>query len=171
MVARQLENQPSVGNIEQPDLGSRSVPATFERKDTTFTDTFDVGPTGATFRVPSRGTPTDGVSVQISANSVEQLVKVSIGYSTGSVTLKAGTPSGTVLVLKTTPGVTFRNYVTIGVSFPPNPKYKTLVGYAIDQEGRLRPVDLIDLDMKQGRVSFLTFQPLMLTWVYIDKVH
>lgn len=148
---------------------SQKTPAVFERRHTTMTDTFDVGSAGATLRVADRGTPTDGVVVEIPPRSIDEPTRVEIGYSTGALSVQAGTPSGVVLVVTTTPEVTFQNYVTIRVSFPPNPSHQSLVGYAIDAEGRLRPIDLIDLDMQQGRVSFLTFRPLSLTWIYIDN--
>jgi len=151
-----------------PGSYGQPMAALFERKSTTFTDTFDVGPAGGAFRVPVRGVPNDSMNVRIPANAVEKPISVSLGYSTGSLKLNAGIPSGIVLVLKTTPVVTFSREVTIGVFFPPNTKHKGVVGYEIDPQGRLRPLDLIDLDMKDGRVSFLTFKPLTLTWVYID---
>lgn len=143
--------------------------AYFVKKDMKFTDTFETGPAGGTFRVPIRGTPTDGVLLQLPETSVDRPIRLAIGYCTGKTKLSAGTPSGVVLVIRSDPESTFQHPLRICVSFLPNPKHMTLVGYAIDQEGRFRPIDEVDLDMKLGRVSFLTFQPLTLTWAYVDR--
>lgn len=147
----------------------QSMGAHYEKKDTTFTATFESGPGGGTFTVPIRGAPTDGVSLQLPEKAVEHPITLAVGYCTGKTRVAAGTPSGIVLVVRSTPEVVFQRPLKISVSFPPDPKHVTLVGYAINQEGRFRPIDLVDLDMKKGRVSFLTFQPLTLTWTYIDR--
>jgi hypothetical protein len=136
---------------------------------TTVTDTFEVGPSGGNFKVPVRGAPTDGVSLQVPENAVDRQVTVSLGYSTAPVKVNAGTPAGVVFIVGVNPEVTLQQPLRIGVSFQPNSKYLTLVGYKVSAEGRLRPVDTVDLDMKAGRATFLTFQPLSLTWVYVTR--
>ncbi len=155
--------------ILPPASAGQSMGAYFEKKDTTFTATFDIGPAGGTFTVPIRGTPTDGVSLQLPEKAVDHPISLAVGYCTGKTRVAAGTPSGVVLVVKSAPGITFQRPLKISVSFPPDRKHVALVGYAINEEGRFRPIDLVDLDMKLGRVSFLTFQPLTLTWTYIDR--
>ena len=52
--------------------------------------------------------------------------------------------------------------------FPPSSRHTALVGYAIDSQGRFRPIDSVDVDMKLGHATFLTYQPLTFTWAYID---
>ncbi len=149
--------------------GGQPMGAYFERKDTVFTGRFETGPTGGLFRVPILGTPTDGVFLDLPEKAVEKPISLSVGYCTGSLKLRAGTASGIVLTIKTSPEVTFQQPLRIGVSFTPSSKHMGLVGYAISDEGRLRPIDILNLDMKKGRATFLSFQPLTLTWAYIDR--
>ncbi len=149
--------------------GGQPVGAGAGKDRTTITDTFEVGPAGGTFQVPVRGTPTDGLSLLVPAKAVEQPVSLSIGYSTEAVKIRAGTAAGVVFVVKLTPEVTLLQPLRIGVKFPPDSRHLTLVGYKVSAEGRLRPVDTVDLDMKAGRATFLTFQPLSLTWAYVER--
>jgi hypothetical protein len=171
MLPQYWESHHSSSPTELPIVSgtdSQIVPAHFENGTTTFTYTFDAGPAGGIFRVPVQGTPVDGVSVQIPPTAVGQTIRVSIGYSTGSLKLNEGVPSGVVIVMKMTPAVTLQRSIAISISFPPNPHHKLLVGYEIAADGRLRPLDLLSMDMKEGLASFSTFHSLSMTWVYIE---
>jgi hypothetical protein len=150
-------------------LAGDSLPAHYEKHATTFTDTFETGPIGGTFTTPRRGVPSDGITLRVPEKAVEGPVSLGIGYSTGVLRLRAGTPSGVVIVIGANRPVTFRRPLEISISFIPNPKHITLVGYAIDAIGHLRPVDVIKVDMAAGHASFLANQPVSLTWVYIDR--
>jgi hypothetical protein len=135
---------------------------------TTITDEFEVGPAGGAFRSRASGNPAEGVSLQLAENAVVKPVKLSLGYATAAPKIRAGLGSGVVLVVVATPDVTFEQPLTIGVSFTPNAKYKGLVGYRIEPDGGgLRPIDLLDVDLKTGKATFSTFQPLRFTWVYL----
>jgi hypothetical protein len=151
-------------------VGARpAMKAHFEKRDTTFTDMFETGPEGGTFTVPVRGKPTDRASFQVPEKAVDRVVRLSVGYCTGKTRLAAGTPSDVVLVLKAIPDVEFQRPVRITAVFPPDRRYLTVVGYSIDREGHFRPIDLAERDMAAGRVSFLTFRPLTLTWAYVER--
>lgn|GEM_PF-6663930 len=153
----------------QTGCAGPSMPAHYEKRETTVTDTFESGPEGGTFQAPLRSLPTDGVSLELPRHSIDQPVMLSIGYCMGDIRLAAGTPAGVVLSIGAEPLPRFRQPLKIHVTFRPDPAFQTLVGYAIDEQGAFHAIDLIDLDMKQGRVTFLTFQPLTLTWAYIRR--
>jgi hypothetical protein len=133
------------------------------------TDHFTAGPSGLTYIVPMRGTPTDGASITFPRDSLTKQIDVSIGYVDQKIEVKEGTPSGIVLRLEASPDVEFARAVTIGISFRPKADYKVVVGYAIDEEGRLRPMDLVGVDMKLGQAAFSTFKPVTFTWVYVGR--
>lgn len=143
--------------------------AHFEKTGTTFTDTFEVGPAGGTFRIPVRGKPTDRVVLELTAKAIDQPVRLRIGHCSGRTKVATGTPSHIVLTIETSPAVTFEKPLRISVSFPPDARYSTLVGYAIEENGRFRSLDLADLDVNTGRASFLTFRPVTFTWVYVAR--
>jgi len=155
--------------VPQTGCAGPSMPAHYDKHETIVTDTFESGPDGGTFQPPLRGLPTDGVSLELPKHSVNQPVTLSLGYCKGDIHLAAGTPAGVVLSIGAKPQPRFQQPLKILVMFRPDPKYQTLVGYAIDETGRFHSIDLVDLDMKQGRVTFLTFQPLTLTWAYVGR--
>jgi hypothetical protein len=154
-----------------PTAGCAGPPmgAHFEKRQTTVTDTFETGASGGTFASPSRGLPTDGVRLQLPERAVDRTISLSLGYSKGEMHVAAGIPSGVVLAIGAAPADRFEQPLKISVTFQPSAKYQTLVGYAIDEQGRFHTIDIVDLDMKEGRVSFLTFQPLTFTWVYVER--
>lgn len=154
-----------------PSTGCAGPPmgAHFEKRETTLTDTFETGAAGGTFESPSRGLPTDGVRLQLPEKAVDRPISLSLGYCKGEMRVAAGISSGVVLAVGSAPADRFEQPLKISVTFQPNSKYQTLVGYAIDAEGRFHTIDIADLDMKQGRVSFLTFHPLTFTWVYVER--
>lgn len=133
------------------------------------TDTFETGPRGGTFTVPARGAPTDRVTLDLPEKAVDEPVRLAVGYCTGDTKLAAGIPSRVVLVVDVTPEMRLEQPLKITVSFPPDDRYTALVGFAIDANGRFRPIDLVELDLKNGRASFLTFRPLTFTWAYIER--
>ncbi len=159
----------AIGTAVAAACCGQQMAAHFEKKGTVLTDTFEAGPGGVVFEAPVRGTSTDGVTLQLPPKAVEVPIRLSLGYCTGSLKVITGKASGVVLTIKTEPAVTFQNPLKIGVSFPPNSKYQGLIGFAIDAEGRLRPIDIADRDMARGHASFLTFQPITFTWIYIEK--
>lgn len=143
--------------------------AHYEKRETIVTDTFESGSGGGSFRVPMRGLPSDDVTLELPKDAVDQPVTLTVGYCKGELHLAAGTPSGVVLAVGATPRPRFQQPLKIKVRFRPDPKNQTLVGYAIDEQGRLHSIDLVDLDMEEGNVTFLSFQPLTLTWAYIGR--
>jgi hypothetical protein len=147
----------------------QSMSAHFDRRETIITDTFDAGPEGGTFESPVRGLPTDGVKLQLPGKAVDRPIPLSLGYCKGEIRVVSGKPSGVVLTVGAAPADRFEQPLKISVTFPPSPKYQILVGYSIDAEGRFHTIDIGDVDMKQGRVTFLTFQPLTFTWVYVER--
>lgn len=147
----------------------RMTPAGFEKKSTVFTSRFETGPGGGRYQVEARGTPSDGMTLELPPGAVDRSVTLSAGYATGKTRLNAGTPSNVVLIVKVEPDVTFEQPLRIGVVFPAGSKHLGVVGYAIDEQGRFRPIDLADRDMKRGRASFLTFHGLMFTWAYLER--
>jgi hypothetical protein len=147
----------------------QNMGAHFEKKETVITDTFDAGPDGGTFQSPVRGLPTDGVKLQLSAKAVDRHIPLSLGYCKGDIRVATGTPSGVVLTIDAAPADHFEEPLKISLTFPPNAKYLTLVGFIIDATGRFHTLDLVDLEMNQGRVTFLTFRPVTFTWVYVER--
>ena len=142
-------------------------PAHFERGQDVPVTTVQVRPQGATLSTGTTGTPVDGITVEIPADALERETAVTLAYNTGTLSLPRGEGSGVFLRL-TAEGIgEFRQPVTIRIrcDLQRHPDV-VVVGYAIDAKGRLRAVDTESQDNQAGTVTFSTFVPLLLTWVY-----
>jgi hypothetical protein len=143
-------------------------PAHYVYGNTVILHEFDVGSDGGTFVVEKTNTVLDGTVVEVPPGSLKKRIVISLGYDDGRLDLKAGKGSGIVLVLSASGGVTsFDKAVKITVNFDASIKPITIIGYAIDRTGALRPIDTITSLKSRGIVSFYTFKPLTLTWVYV----
>ena len=142
-------------------------PAHFEHGQDVPVATAHVRPQGATLNTGTTGTPVDGITVEIPADAVEQETTVTLAYNTGTLSLPRGEGSGVFLRLTAAGIGEFRQPVSIHVRYDAQRhRNAVVVGYAIDAKGRLRAVDTEALDSPAGTVTFSTFVPLLLTWVY-----
>lgn len=151
------------------NCAGQSMGAHFDKTETIITDTFETGPEGGAYQSPARGLPTDGVKLQLPEKALDRRIPLTLGYCKGAIRVVSGKPSGVVLIVGAAPADRFEQPLKISVTFPPSPKYQIVVGYSIDAEGRFHTIDIGDVDMKQGRAEFLTFQPMTFTWVYVER--
>lgn len=144
-----------------------SAPAHFERGQEIPVATAQVGPKGATLSTGNHGTPVDGITVEIPAGALEQETTVTLAYNTGTLSLPSGEGSGVFLRLAVDRVNTFQQLVTIRVRYDAKRHADAVVvGYAIDAKDRLCSVNTESQDRPAGTVTFSTFVPLLLTWVY-----
>ena len=108
------------------------------------------------------------VSVRVPPAALARDVQIDVEWKEEIVPVRRGVPSGVVIALRTTPAVEFREAIQIHVRFPPRVRGGTLVGYEIQPDGRLRPLDVLGVNAKEGHATFLTFHALKFTWVYPD---
>jgi hypothetical protein len=132
---------------------------------------FEIDSQGGSFTVKNTNTPVDGVSIEVPPGALKKRVVMSIGYNKGHLNLSAGEASGVVLVLRVSNNInSFEKPFKIIAHFDPSIKPMSIIGYAIDEKGSLRPIDTISKLKAQGVVAFYTFRPLMFTWVYVHNV-
>ena len=144
-----------------------SAPAHFERGQEIQVTAAQVGPKGATLSTGNHGTPVDGITVEIPAGALEQETTVTLSYNTGTLAVNSGECSGVFLRVAADRVSTFRKLVTIRVRYDAQQRPNVVVvGYAIDAKDRLRSVNTESQDRPAGTVTFSTFVPLLLTWVY-----
>jgi hypothetical protein len=126
-----------------------------------------VGPQGAVLRTGKTGTPVDNISVEIPAGALTKETTITLSYNTGKLSLPRGDGSGAFLRISAGTVAEFDEPIKIQVSYDPvRWKGRVLVGYAIDEKGRLASVDSGAIDSKAGTASFTTLVPLLFTWVY-----
>ena len=142
-------------------------PAHFEHGQDVPVTSAPVRPQGATLSTGTIGTPVDGITVAIPADALERETAVTLAYNTGTLSLPRGEGSGVFLQLTAVGVHEFRQPVTIRIRYDVQRHPDVVVvGYAIDAKGRLRAIDTEAQDNKVGTVTFSTFVPLLLTWVY-----
>jgi len=128
-----------------------------------------VGPSGATLRIDSSGTPVDGITVEIPAGALARDVTVKLSYDTGTLTLTKGQASGVYLRVSAESVKEFREPIRINIRFDPvRWKGYAVAGYGVDAQGRLEAVDAGPKDYDKGVASFTTLVPLLFTWVYAE---
>jgi hypothetical protein len=126
-----------------------------------------VGPRGATLDAGQRGTPIDGLVVEIPPGALKREIPVKLSYNTGKLTLPFGRSSGVFLGLSADDIKEFDQAVTIRIRYNATTNQSlVVVGYAIDSKGRLRAVNAGSQDGKAGTASFSTYVPMLFTWVY-----
>ncbi|HAX90979.1 MAG TPA: hypothetical protein DCY07_02060 [Rhodospirillaceae bacterium] len=129
----------------------------------------DIGAKGAALAVQQSGTPLDGLVLDVPAGAFPRDGKITIGYNNGTLKLNTGTPSGQVAVIDFGGVQALEKPVTIRVSYAKTEQVSGVVGYAIDDRGRLEPVTLSRIDPDLNVAEFSTFVPLVFTWVYLES--
>jgi len=152
----------------QGDIMAGSIkPSHYEHGHTIYVKSLKVSVSGGLIEINNTGTPVDGTVIEIPKGALEKEVNFSVGYDDGILNLRSGKESGTVIVLSTTPEISFQKPVTIKIRFNPSISPRTIVGYDIDKRGSLHSLDIGSINIDRGVVSFYTYKPLMFTWVYI----
>jgi hypothetical protein len=141
--------------------------AAFERGKDVEVVSLRVGPQGATLNAGQSGSPIDGLVVEIPPGALKREITVKLLYNTGKLSLPKGQGSGIFLGLSADEVREFEKPVTIRIRYDAS-RHQCLVvvGYAIDNKGRLRAVNSGAQDVKAGTASFSTLIPLLFTWVY-----
>jgi len=148
-------------------VSAMSAPAHFERGKEVPVTTAQVGVKGATLSTGNAGTPVDGITVEIPAGAFDRETTVTLSYNTGTLSVPSGECSGVFLGFAAGQVNTFRQLVSIRVRYDPqHHPGAVVVGYCIDSKDRLRAVNTDAQDNKAGTVTFSTYVPLLLTWVY-----
>jgi len=142
-------------------------PSHYEHGHTIYVKSLKAGSSGNLIEINNTQTPVDGTTIEIPKGALEKEVKFSVGCDDGILNLRSGKGSGTVLVLSTSPEVSFKKPVTIKIKFNTSINPRTIVGYEIDKLGFLHSLDIESIEKDSGFVSFYTYKPLMFTWVYI----
>lgn len=143
--------------------------AYYEFGHTSIVKTFQVGKTGGVINVSGTKTPADGVMVDFPAGILEKETTLSIGYNDGKIeNVQIGKFSDHAIVLLTEGSLGFENGgVRITVPYDPSMKPDAINGYSINDQGLIRPIDVISWDKENHRVTFLTFEaPLMIIWEF-----
>jgi hypothetical protein len=122
---------------------------------------------GGTFKIEKSAAPIEGIIIEIPEGALDKEEKISLGYNDGHLELRAGKSSGVVFIFRTDPETSFLKPVKIVIPYQKNLDPLGVTGYAIDEKGHLHLVDTAGMDKTAGTVSFYTFKPLLLTWVYI----
>ena len=129
---------------------------------------FNVDSKGGTFKISEADTPINNVSIEIPYEALEKEITISIGYNDGKLIPRTGKSSGVILVIESDKKtVKFKKHITITLSYDTSVNPKWIIGYQIDNNGKLHAVDTGKMDREFGTISFYSFKTLMMTWVYI----
>lgn len=124
-----------------------------------------VGAAGGTIEVTDADSPLYGTRVEFPAGALAGGNAVSIGVNPGTLFPNSGVFSGVILSLNLSQEKTFSLPVRISVRFAGDPELVP-VPYYIDDNGRLNPVQLVEIDREGGYFVFETFHASLFTWIY-----
>jgi uncharacterized protein YfaP (DUF2135 family) len=138
-------------------------PVTFTPGDNVTVASKEITTTGGAIEAGSSGTPIDGIQVQFPAGALPTDTNISLGYNIGILTPNEGTYAGVALILDTGNITQFDQPVTITIPFTDTDT--TPVPYYVDSEGKLRPMQLIEIDRTAKTFTFQTFHASWFTWI------
>jgi hypothetical protein len=139
--------------------------AQFNRGNTTWSGHLDVGPAGGTLAIDAHKRGFQQFSVHIPADAVQTETRFAVGFNDGAFKPVTGEASGTVVVIDSGAVRTFRQPVTITLQRDRATHKGVPVGFALDDNGKVRLLDLA-FDRSSGKLTVYTFRPLTFTWVY-----
>ena len=131
--------------------------------------TFLADSTGGSFEIDNLNTPIDGTIITVPPGALKNKTSIAIGYNDGILKLLSGKSSGVIIILKSEHKISFDKPLMITVRFDPSINRGHIIGYEIDEKGFLHSVDTGAINKTLGTVSFYTFKPIILTWVYIAE--
>ena len=159
-------SSPKHATLEGNSMSNPSA-AYFQPGHTTIVKSIKVGEQGGVLKVTDTGTPADGTVIDIPKGALSKDVTLSFGYNDGKVeNISEGKSSDIILVLSTEPSISFQQPVKVTVQYSSSIKPIVIVGYSSDDKGRLHLIDMGSWDKKHNQVTFMTFQPIMFTWIY-----
>lgn len=125
-----------------------------------------IGEEGGEIKIENSQTPLDGFVVSFPSGVFEKTENVSIGYNDGFFeNLPAGKPTGKTIVI-TIDGLEVEGLkLPISISFSSD--LKQVMGYAIDSEGHLSPIDTVAYNPLA--LSYTFVPKTIITWVYVDN--
>ncbi|HEX3045862.1 MAG TPA: hypothetical protein VHY08_13980 [Bacillota bacterium] len=152
------------GNNNTSQVNSNNKPITFASGNNIPVTSTMIEVTGGTIEIGNLGTPIDGVKVEFPAGALPADSNVSVGYDTGLLAPNAGSYSGALLNLDVQNTKDFDQPVSITAPLPDADKIP--VPYYVDNNGKLHPVQLIEVDRTNMTFTFQTFHASWYTWIY-----
>ncbi len=129
---------------------------------------FEVDEQGGLFKIERSNTAADGIVIEVPVQALKRSVTVSVGLNDGKLYVPSGKTCGIVLVIDVSDEVKrFDRPLKITSKISAEKNMISVVGYTIDDEGRLHTLDTIFNNKSPDVVSFYTFRPVTLTWVQI----
>lgn len=129
---------------------------------------FKVGNEGGIYIIDGTNSELDGTIIQIPPKALNRKITISVGYNDGSIKIKSGKRSNIILVLEASNNLKkFLKPIKIILKIDKDINPLAVIGYKIDKNGRLHAIDTIYDQKNGGEIQFLTYVPLMMTWVYI----
>jgi hypothetical protein len=143
-------------------------PAHFDHGAARILRTANIGTAGGTLEVLDARVSPDRVVITIPPGAVTKDVTFTVGFDDGKLIGATGVPSAEAVFISAESVQSFAVPVELRVDYRRSTAPKTIVGYAVDTGGQLRPIDLLFLDRQRATVTFATFRPLTFIWLYIE---
>lgn len=126
-----------------------------------------IDPKGRTILIDGTGTELDGVRIVVPPGAVEREGTIDIGYDTGHIKRTKGAPSGIALCIESKD---FNEYlhpleITIPLTMSAT-EYRVVLGFMINKYQKLDSAMMTAIDEEKKTVTFITYVPIMMTWVY-----
>lgn len=154
--------------LPKPDSG----PAHFARGNDVLITSKKIGAHGEIIVIENTKTPLDGTTIEIPAGAVNEEITLALSYNTGEFrSLPTGKASEAVIKFAFDRLPEFKNPAIIHAKYDATTNTDAVVvGYSINEEGRIRPIDAAVQDSKAGTVDFYIFEPGTYTWIFTDKM-
>jgi hypothetical protein len=144
----------------------KDAPAKFNVGNTKLIKTQTVGSGGGEIRIENSNTPIDGFIIGFQPGTLETATEVSISYKDGSFeSLPSGKPTGRTLGMKIKKIESGNLKFPVSISFSSDSKL--VMGYSIDPDGHLHPIDTPSYN---PLVTSYTFLPdATITWIFLGN--
>lgn len=131
-----------------------------------------IGPAGGEVRVTDPASPVFGTVVVVPPGALNRDVPVSIELENTLPFVRSGKPWGVCPRLRAGDVSEFLEPVDIHCRYNPDERRGSFaIGYAVDGEGRLSPLQMTGENRDEGAVSLSTFVPAAFTLVFVEIPH
>ena len=128
---------------------------------------YHVDSKGGIFKIQNTRSPIFGLSVEIEPGTFRKKASFSLGYNDGDIHLVKGEAGGTVVTFQFSDDkIKFEKPVSIAIPCSSINYARGILGYSIENSGKLYPLDTIKKPEFPNTIYFLTFRSLIFTWVY-----